>query len=89
MTAPDPRYNTARWQQLRRQIIQRDGGHCTIPDCRTPRTTRSLHVDHILEVRDGGPFWTPTNLTTLCRTHHYAKTLTVIAGRTPGTSPDA
>ena len=72
----DPRYDTARWARLRTRIIKRDGGTCVRPGCQTDTSQpRTLHVDHIHEVRDDGAFWDPANLETLCRTHHSAKTL--------------
>ena len=42
------RYHTRAWEQVRRLVIARDGGLCTL--CRRPGNT----VDHLREVRDGG-----------------------------------
>ena len=50
---------------------------CTVNTSRP----RSLHVDHIIEVSDGGLFWDPANLRTLCWLHHGAKTRLVMANR--------
>ena len=47
------------------------------------------HVDHIIEVRDGGDFWNPLNLCVLCKPHHDAKTMAVLADRTEPVSPNA
>jgi 5-methylcytosine-specific restriction enzyme A len=78
----DPRYNTRRWKRLRLQVIARDGRICSVPGCTTPMAEpNATHVDHIIEVRDGGPFWDPTNLRVVCKRHHLAKTLSVSAHR--------
>ena len=78
----DPRYHTQRWQKLRAMVIRRDGGRCVINGCQVDTTERHrLHVDHIIEVRDGGAFWDETNLQTLCQPHHRAKTLDARARR--------
>ena len=42
------RYHTRAWEQVRRLVIARDGGLCTL--CGRPGNT----VDHLREVRDGG-----------------------------------
>jgi 5-methylcytosine-specific restriction enzyme A len=42
------RYHTRAWEQVRRLVVARDGGLCTL--CRGPGNT----VDHLREVRDGG-----------------------------------
>jgi 5-methylcytosine-specific restriction endonuclease McrA len=42
---------------------------------------RMTHVDHRVEVSDGGSFWDLNNLHILCKPHHDAKTLTVAADR--------
>ena len=78
----DPRYHTQRWQQLRARVIKRDGGRCTVLGCQTDTTPKfKLHVDHIVEVGDGGDFWDETNCQTFCQPHHKAKTLDVKARR--------
>jgi 5-methylcytosine-specific restriction endonuclease McrA len=78
----DPRYRTARWRRLREHVIRRDGRTCSIPGCQTTMTAKRMtHVDHRVEVSDGGSFWDLNNLHILCKPHHDAKTLTVAADR--------
>lgn len=78
----DARYHTLRWQQLRDRVIKRDGGRCAYSNCISDMSKPNMiHVDHIVEVRDGGAFWDLTNLQTLCKPHHLVKTGTVEAGR--------
>jgi 5-methylcytosine-specific restriction endonuclease McrA len=78
----DRRYDTARWRLLRARVVARDGYRCTTPGCTTDTSKpRSLHVDHVIEVSDGGLFWDMANLRTLCWLHHGAKTRLVMANR--------
>lgn len=90
MTASrDPRYSTARWQQLRRQVIRRDGQRCSVLGCHQEmRLPGMVQVDHIVEVLDGGAFWDPANLRVFCKPHHDAKTLAAKAQRTEPRSPN-
>ncbi len=57
------RYHTRAWEQVRRLVIARDGGLCTL--CRRPGNT----VDHLREVRDGGTD-EMRNLRLLCAACH-------------------
>jgi 5-methylcytosine-specific restriction endonuclease McrA len=78
----DARYDTARWRRLRDRVVARDGYRCTVAGCTTNTSRpRSLHVDHVIEVSDGGLFWDLANLKTLCWLHHGAKTRLVMANR--------
>ena len=78
----DPRYHTKRWQQLRAKAIARDGGKCVVVGCQTDTSEKfKLHVDHVIEVRDGGDFWNLDDLQTFCQPHHKAKTLDAKARR--------
>jgi hypothetical protein len=43
-----------------------------------------LHIDHIVEIRDGGTFWHLDNVRVVCRFHHYSKTIEEIGGRRSG-----
>lgn len=86
----DSRYKSARWRRLRESVIRRDGRRCSVPGCAADMALpRMTHVDHIIEVGDGGDFWDPSNLRVLCRTHHAAKTLMVMASRGERPSPNA
>ena len=50
----------------RRAVLIRDGGHCQVPGC---RNHRYLDLHHLLPRARGGDH-TPTNLVTVCSTHH-------------------
>ena len=70
----DPRYKTARWKQLRRQVILRDGPVCAIVGCESDMSEyRMVAVDHVIEVKDGGEFWNPDNLQVMCTYHNRLK----------------
>lgn len=65
------------WKTTRKRILARDGHTCTVTGCTTP----ALEVDHILNVAAGGTH-ADDNLTSLCYTHHAAKThLERVAGQ--------
>lgn len=87
MKARNARYSTARWRRLREQVVRMDGRRYAVPGCTSdmslPRVTQ---VDHVTEVEDGGAFWDPTNLLTVCKYHHYSKSIEVIGERTSGRS---
>lgn len=55
---------------LRRALLARDNGCCTMPGCNETRQSR-LHAHHVWHWADGGPT-VLDNLTMLCRTHHRA-----------------
>lgn len=53
------------WPRIRKQILQRDNYLCQI---RGPRcTSTATHVDHIIPVTQGGPWWEPDNLRASCK----------------------
>lgn len=58
-----------RWDAVRRQVMIRDGFRC-----RSCKSAGLLEVDHIQPVSQGGDEWEFTNLQTLCRGCHIAKT---------------
>ena len=62
-------YGSPRWRSLRLLILDRDGWRC-----RTCGSSRSLEVDHIIGIHDGGDAYKPGNLQTLCKSCHSAKT---------------
>ncbi|MBD3887373.1 HNH endonuclease [Phormidium tenue FACHB-886] len=66
----------AQWQQTREQIWQRDQGRCQGPYCRDtlPFSLElgTTHIDHILELSQGGTNHT-SNLRTLCRRCHVLR----------------
>jgi hypothetical protein len=59
-----PEYRGA-WPRIRKAILQRDNHLCQI---RAPRcTTHATHVDHIIPVTQGGPWWDHDNLRAACQ----------------------
>lgn len=53
------------WPRIRKQILQRDNHLCQI---RGPRcTSTATHVDHIIPITQGGPWWEPDNLRASCK----------------------
>ena len=57
------------WRRTRGYVIRRDGFRCVLCGAVGP-----LEVDHILSVARGGS-WEPSNLQTLCKACHQAKTV--------------
>jgi 5-methylcytosine-specific restriction endonuclease McrA len=55
--------STWAWRELREQILARDRWACVMCGA------HAEHVDHIIEVRDGGTD-DPGNLRSLCAEHH-------------------
>lgn len=59
------------WQTIRKQILTRDNHTCQI---RGPRcTTTATHVDHIIPVTQGGPWYDPDNLRAACANCNYGR----------------
>ena len=61
----DPR----RWRHVRRRVVDRDGWRCVLCG-----KAGRLEVDHVKPVKDGGDWWDPAGLQTLCRPCHFSKT---------------
>jgi len=66
----DPRYQSHEWRTLAEQIRVRDSYACLMCGA------SGKQVDHIIAVKDGGAFFDPANLRTLCNHHHARKTWT-------------
>ena len=65
-----PEYK-GRWQTVRKRILERDGHTCQI---RAPKCTiHATHVDHIIPVTQGGPWWDPDNLRAACAPCNYSR----------------
>lgn len=62
-------YRSRRWQRVRRAVFVRDGWRCVL----CGRAGR-LEADHIRPVAKGGDWFALSNLRTLCRSCHVAKT---------------
>ena len=63
-------YRQSRWLQLRKKHLSR------FNKCRICGSTESLQVDHIETTQNNmDRFYDPTNLQTLCISHHGQKTI--------------
>jgi hypothetical protein len=75
-----------RKQRRRHKTLERDGWRCTAPGCRSIGTGR-LQEHHIVFRSEGGAETDPSNVTSLCTTHHgYLLHAGMIRCR--GTAPD-
>jgi 5-methylcytosine-specific restriction endonuclease McrA len=73
------------WDSARSYVMLRDRYTCRL--CGTRRRARELDVDHIVEVAAGGAALEYSNLQTVCRPCHRAKTRRFLAERTRGELP--
>jgi 5-methylcytosine-specific restriction endonuclease McrA len=66
----DRRYSTARWQRLRKAVLNRDGHICRIQG---PRCTGYANTVHLIEPSSQRPdlFWADTNLVSACGRCNY------------------
>jgi len=75
------------WDSARSYVLLRDRYTCRL--CGTRRRARDLDVDHIVEIARGGAALEYSNLQTVCRRCHRAKTREFMAGRRAATdSPE-
>jgi 5-methylcytosine-specific restriction endonuclease McrA len=77
----DRRYSTARWQQLRKAVLARDGYYCQIqgPRCKLAAST----VDHIVPSSQRPDlFWEQSNLRAACRPCNYSAGAALAAANT-------
>ena len=65
----NPAINAKKWGRVRVKAKERDGWKCT--QC---GSMRSLEVDHVKPVADGGAMYDLANLDTKCRICHREKT---------------
>ena len=59
-----------RWERLRRRILDRDNWTCQT----CGQSAGRMEVDHVVPLHLVGPAWEASNLQTLCRRCHWAKT---------------
>ena len=62
--------NRRKWGKVRLKVLDRDGWRC-----QTCGKAGRLEVDHIKPMENGGTVYDMTNLQTLCRGCHLAKSL--------------
>lgn len=65
------RTSTPQWRRLRREVVARDGNHCS--RCGESGERRPLQLDHIVPVAEGGTD-TLANARLLCTPCHTPKT---------------
>ncbi len=73
------------WDSARSYVMLRDRYTCRL--CGVRRRARELDVDHIVEIARGGAALEYSNLQTVCRTCHRAKTRRFLEARS-GDRPD-
>lgn len=73
----DAIYDDPEWRRLRDQVRREAGGRCQREGC----PARGRYVDHIIEIKDGGPPLDRSNLELLCPSHHQIKTAAARAER--------
>jgi transposase len=70
-------YDTGRFQRLREEVINRDGGECV--HCGTGRKEHlekfgtDIHVHHKTPIKDGGAKYDADNLITICKSCHSSE----------------
>ncbi len=67
------------WDSARSYVMLRDRYTCRL--CGSRRRARELDVDHIVEIADGGAALEYSNLQTVCRGCHRAKTAAARSAR--------
>lgn len=70
----DPHYNSPEHREWRLQVMKRARWRCQAPGCTKRSPEHRLFADHIVELKDGGPPFDPTNGMALCGEHHSLKT---------------
>lgn len=75
----EPFYQSREWHATK--ALKRAEGNVWCARC---GSTERLILDHIVERKDGGPDFDPSNLEWLCHAHHQAKTAAARARRARG-----
>ena len=75
----DPIYNSPQFIEWRAIVISRANGQCEAivngQRCTKAKPSHRVYADHIIELRDGGAPFDPSNGQCLCHSHHEIKTL--------------
>lgn len=79
----DPIYRSAEWRIVRQAVLKRDQYRCQIRLEKCQGTARA--VDHIVDWRDGGPPYDPTNLRAACTSCNVSQRNTRVAARARAT----
>jgi hypothetical protein len=81
----DPELLTARHKAWRDEVLRRAGFRCQMVErgkrCEKAAPKHRMFADHIVERRDGGAPFDPSNGQCLCGSHHTKKTVAVRAAR--------
>lgn len=81
----EPTYQTAAYRIWREEVIAKAGRQCEEVvggrRCTKAEPRHRMFADHIVEVRDGGARFDPSNGQCLCGSHHTAKTARARADR--------
>ena len=85
----EPIYNTPAFIAWRAEVIGRAGRRCEAVDkdghrCGKAWPEHRIYADHIVELRDGGKPFDPSNGQALCASHHTIKTVKARARRYRG-----
>jgi len=74
-----PVYNSTTWRKVRLAVLERDGWQCQLrlPRCRGTAT----EADHIVDWRQGGDPYDPTNLRAACKPCNVAQRNRRVAAR--------
>lgn len=63
-------YSTSDWKTARKRAIRRDGECCTVGRLFGGDCKGSLHVHHLVPLREDGDLLDLDNLATVCASHH-------------------
>ena len=72
----EPIYASREYAEWRRIVISRAHGYCQDPSCKYPnRYGIRLFADHVIELKDGGAPFDPSNGLARCGSCHTIKTV--------------
>ena len=72
----EPIYASREYAEWRRIVISRAHGYCQDPSCKYPnRCGIRLFADHVIELKDGGAPFDPSNGLARCGSCHTIKTV--------------
>lgn len=78
----EPIYQTPEYAAWRAEVIRRAAGRCQDPRCQAQHYPgQRLFADHVVELRDGGAPFDPSNGMARCGASHSRKTASARAAR--------